>query len=203
MTEPSPVIRIVDDDPHIHDAVGFVLEGEGYELRHYYSAEDFLTGDLLSDPGCAVVDVRMGVMSGIVLFQKMRERGIVLPVIFLSAHGDVDMAVGAIESGAVTFLTKPVRTEKLLEAIEKALMRGKAAARPESDAAAVRAAYEKLSDRERQVVLLAVSGLSNRRIAERLGIVVRTVEFHRAGAMRKLGCHNVQELRAALEVLKA
>ena len=201
MTEQNPVIRIVDDDPHIHDAVGFVLEGEGYALRHYYSAEDFLTGDLISDPGCAVVDVRMSGMSGIVLFQTMRERGIRLPILFLSAHGDVDMAVDAIESGAVTFLTKPVRTEKLLEAIEKALAKEKSVQNGTFDTAGLRAAYEKLSDRERQVVLLAVNGLPNRRIAERLGIVVRTVEFHRAGAMRKLGCHNATELKAALEAI--
>lgn len=116
----DPVIRIVDDDPHMHDALQFVLESEGYSVRHFFSAEDFLAGDFLSDPGCAVLDVRMGKMSGLVLQRVLKEREVDLPVIFLSAHGDIEMAVDAIDSGAVTFLTKPVRAEKLLTAVDKA-----------------------------------------------------------------------------------
>lgn len=119
----DPVIRIVDDDPRMHDALQFILESEGYSVRHFFSAEDFLAGDFLSDPGCAVLDVRMGKMSGLVLQRVLKEREVDLPVIFLSAHGDIGMAVDAIDSGAVTFLTKPVRAEKLLTAVDKALSR--------------------------------------------------------------------------------
>lgn len=117
----APIIRIVDDDPNIHDALAYVLENEGFIVRHYESAESFLINDRPEDPGCAILDVRMGEMSGIVLHDRMKKRGSKLPCIFLSAHGDVDMAVDAIEAGAVTFLSKPVRTEKLLAAIERAL----------------------------------------------------------------------------------
>lgn len=107
----APIIRIVDDDPNIHDALAYVLENEGFIVRHYESAESFLINDRPEDPGCAILDVRMGEMSGIVLHDRMKKLGSKLPCIFLSAHGDVDMAVDAIEAGAVTFLSKPVRTE--------------------------------------------------------------------------------------------
>ena len=191
----DPVIRIVDDDPRMHDALQFILESEGYSVRHFFSAEDFLAGDFLSDPGCAVLDVRMGKMSGLVLQRVLKEREVDLPVIFLSAHG---MAVDAIDSGAVTFLTKPVRAEKLLTAVDKALSRKGSAEVQTTDAREVRKAFAALSDREREVALLAGQKLTNRQIAERLELAVRTVEFHRAGAMRKLGTHSAKELTEKL-----
>ncbi|MFR4552730.1 MAG: response regulator transcription factor [Sutterella wadsworthensis] len=219
----APIIRIVDDDPNIHDALAYVLENEGFIVRHYESAESFLINDRPEDPGCAILDVRMGEMSGIVLHDRMKKHGSKLPCIFLSAHGDVDMAVDAIEAGAVTFLSKPVRTEKLLAAIERALTIAQSltcepeqtldgtpsreaaltdeAARQAALTEAARTAFLSLSDRERQAALLAVSGLTNRQIAERLEIAVRTVEFHRAGSMRKLGCHSAAELKAKLSLV--
>lgn len=219
----APIIRIVDDDPNIHDALAYVLENEGFIVRHYESAESFLINDRPEDPGCAILDVRMGEMSGIVLHDRMKKLGSKLPCIFLSAHGDVDMAVDAIEAGAVTFLSKPVRTEKLLAAIERALTIAQSltcepehtldgtpsreaaltdeAARQAALTEAARTAFLSLSDRERQAALLAVSGLTNRQIAERLEIAVRTVEFHRAGSMRKLGCHSAAELKAKLSLV--
>lgn len=193
---PPPVIRIVDDDPHIHDALAFTLESEGFAVRHYFSAEEFLASDFLSDPGCLVLDVRMGRMSGPALQRELAARRITLPVIFLSAHGDIETAVGTMEAGAVTFLTKPVRTERLLEAVGRALERRPVEALP--DAQTAKSACELLSERERQVALLACAELTNRRIAERLELSVRTVEFHRAGAMRKLGTHSAAEMRAML-----
>lgn len=219
----APIIRIVDDDPNIHDALAYVLENEGFIVRHYESAESFLINDRPEDPGCAILDVRMGEMSGIVLHDRMKKRGSKLPCIFLSAHGDVDMAVDAIEAGAVTFLSKPVRTEKL-HAIERALTIAQSLASGETEQTpggtpareaaltdeaarqaalteAARTAFLSLSDRERQTALLAVSGLTNRQIAERLEIAVRTVEFHRAGSMRKLGCHSAAELKAKLALV--
>lgn len=219
----APIIRIVDDDPNIHDALAYVLENESFIVRHYESAESFLINDRPEDPGCAILDVRMGEMSGIVLHDRMKKLGSKLPCIFLSAHGDVDMAVDAIEAGAVTFLSKPVRTEKLLAAIERALTIAQSltcepeqtldgtpsreaaltdeAARQAALTEAARTAFLSLSDRERQAALLAVSGLTNRQIAERLEIAVRTVEFHRAGSMRKLGCHSAAELKAKLSLV--
>lgn len=175
----APIIRIVDDDPNIHDALAYVLENEGFIVRHYESAESFLINDRPEDPGCAILDVRMGEMSGIVLHDRMKKLGSKLPCIFLSAHGDVDMAVDAIEAGAVTFLSKPVRTEKLLAAIERALTIAQSLASGETEQTldstpasedssadeavrqaalteAARTAFLSLSDRERQAALLAV-----------------------------------------------
>lgn len=200
----APIIRIVDDDPNIHDALAYVLENEGFIVRHYESAESFLINDRPEDPGCAILDVRMGEMSGIVLHDRMKKRGSKLPCIFLSAHGDVDMAVDAIEAGAVTFLSKPVRTEKLLAAIERALTiaqsltSGETEQTPDGTPASEDSSADEAA---RQTALLAVSGLTNRQIAERLEIAVRTVEFHRAGSMRKLGCHSAAELKAKLALV--
>ena len=98
-----PIIRIVDDDPNIHEALAYVLKNEGFIVRHFESAESFLINDCPEDPGCVILDVRMGEMSGLVLYDRMKKLGSKLPCIFLSAHGDVDMAVDAIEAGAVTF----------------------------------------------------------------------------------------------------
>ena len=195
----APIIRIVDDDPNIHDALAYVLENEGFIVRHYESAESFLINDRPEDPGCAILDVRMGEMSGIVLHGRMKKLGSKLPCIFLSAHGDVDMAVDAIEAGAVTFLSKPEQTLDSTPASEDSS--ADEAARQAALTEAARTAFLSLSDRERQTALLAVSGLTNRQIAERLEIAVRTVEFHRAGSMRKLGCHSAAELKAKLSLV--
>lgn len=195
----APIIRIVDDDPNIHDALAYVLENEGFIVRHYESAESFLINDRPEDPGCAILDVRMGEMSGIVLHDRMKKLGSKLPCIFLSAHGDVDMAVDAIEAGAVTFLSKTEQTLDSTPASEDSS--ADEAVRQAALTEAARTAFLSLSDRERQAALLAVSGLTNRQIAERLEIAVRTVEFHRAGSMRKLGCHSAAELKAKLALV--
>lgn len=192
----QPVIRIVDDDPSIHDAMDFALERRGWKICHYFSAERFLADDFLTMPGCIILDVRMEQMSGLALQRKLREASVNLPVIFLTGHGTIDMAVDAMEAGAVTFLTKPVHTEKLVEAIEKALSVYPGLTR--QNANALRIALESLSDREREVAQLVAKGKSNKAIAEALGIALRTVEFHRAGAMRKLSAHKAGELKERL-----
>ena len=199
----APIIRIVDDDPNIHDALAYVLENEGFIVRHYESAESFLINDRPEDPGCAILDVRMGEMSGIVLHDRMKKLGSKLPCIFLSAHGDVDMAVDAIERALTIAQSlasgEPGQTLDGTPARETALT--DEAARQAALTEAARTAFLSLSDRERQTALLAVSGLTNRQIAERLEIAVRTVEFHRAGSMRNLGCHSAAELKAKLALV--
>ena len=199
MTGDKPfVIRIVDDEPAIHDAISLILEMTDYDVRHYFSAETFLTQDFLSDPGCVVLDLRMSGMSGLALQRTMKERGIRLPIVFLSGHGDIDTAVSAMEEGAVTFLTKPVRAAKLLEAVEKAVS-GDA----QPDSLQRRAALEqvaRLSDREKEILRQVRAGVSSRATAERLGISIRTVEAHRTSAMHKLYCPNLQALKDFLAV---
>lgn len=189
------VIRIVDDDPGIHDAVSLVLTMAGYQVRHYFSAEEFLTADLLDTPGCAIVDIRMGGMSGLQLQDELKARGKAISLIFLSGHGTIDTAVDTMQKGAVTFLTKPVRAKQLLDGIQKAL------SRPDPRELALpplEVRIASLSAREKDILKLVKRGLSSRVIGEYLGISSRTVEFHRAGAMKKLYCRNVNELKTLL-----
>ena len=115
------LIRAVDDDPAIREALEFMLEAEGWQVRAYASGRDFLTGDAASVPGCAIIDVRMPGMSGLELQHEMISRGMRLPVIFLTGHGDIDMAVGAMRDGAVDFVQKPVDQDRILAAIGRAV----------------------------------------------------------------------------------
>ena len=181
------LIRIVDDDAGLREAIAFVLEGEGFKVQSFSSAESFLESDDPRVTGAVILDVKMTGMSGLKLQERLRACGNGIPLIFLSAHGTIDMAVDVMQKGAVTFLAKPVGTEKLLDALDRALAESPVFGNVPGDAAA-------LSDREREVVRLVASGLTNRAIAERLGLAKRTIEFFRAGAMRKLGCRNAAAL---------
>lgn len=190
----TPVVRLVDDDDTLTEALAFMLEMEGWQVRRYSSARDFLTQDLLSDPGCAVLDVRMPQMTGLQLQEEMLKRDIRLPVVFLSAHGDIDMAVETMQAGAVTFLQKPVKNEKLLRAITDAVEKDRKNHEDPFDDEAAFDAVRLLTPRERQILELVASGLINRAIGERLGISERTVEAHRAALYRRLKVKSVSEL---------
>ncbi|MEE0161808.1 MAG: response regulator [Sutterella wadsworthensis] len=192
------VIRIVDDDPAIHDSLGLIFDMAGMIVRHYYSGEEFLAADFLNDAGCAVVDLRMGGMSGLELQQKLKSAGCGLPLIFLSGHGDIETAVSAMEEGAVTFLTKTVTADKVMEAVGRAL-EGR---RREADGVyALQERLETLSSRERQILDLLCAGLSCRAVADRLVISLRTAECHRTSVMRKLHCAGLKEFEALLPKL--
>ncbi len=193
-----PLIRIVDDDAGLRAALRFLLRGEGYAVEEYESAEAFLASDDGKTPGCVLLDVKMSGMSGLALQDWLRRTGIALPIIFLSAHGSIDMAVDAMTKGAVSFLPKPVSTDRLLQAIERSLHAVPAAVNGLPDEKPVfgeAPAASALTAREEQVVRLVAAGKSNREIAEALGIAKRTVEFFRAGAMRKLAASNAAELK--------
>lgn len=181
------LIRIVDDDEGLREAIAFVLEGEGFKVQSYASAESFLEADDPRVPGAVILDVKMTGMSGLKLQERLAACGNALPVIFLSAHGTIEMAVDVMQKGAVTFLAKPVGTDRLLDALDRALSQSPVFGGAPDDAAA-------LSEREREVVRLVAAGFTNRAIAERLGLSKRTIEFFRAGAMRKLGCRNAAAL---------
>lgn len=181
------LVRIVDDDASLRDALRFVLETEGWRVVDYRSANDFFRGDAPSVRGCVVMDVRMPGLTGIEAQAVMNERGFSLPVIFLTGHGDIDMAVMALHEGAADFIQKPVDNERLLAVIASTAFESL------SGAGAV------LTNRERDIARLVAEGLTNRFIGERLSIAVRTVEVHRASALRKLGVRTPEEVRAVLE----
>ena len=187
------LVRIVDDDDSLRDALRFVLETEGWRVADYRSANDFFRGDAPSVPGCVVMDVRMPGLTGIEAQAVMNERGFSLPVIFLTGHGDIDMAVMALHEGAADFI------QKLLAVIASTAFESLSGAGAVLDGETAKARCAELTNRERDIARLVAEGLTNRLIGERLSIAVRTVEVHRASALRKLGVRTPEEVRAVLE----
>ncbi len=199
----QPLIRIVDDDDAVRTGLSFVLEGEGWCVAAYPSAEAFLREDLPSRPGCLILDINMPGMNGLELQRTMRERGYGLPIIFLTGKGSIDAAVTTIKLGAVEFLEKTEDASRLIAAVRDAVARSRAGfADLEADPFDAIEAVRKLTDRERQIAGFLASGLLNRQIAERLGISMRTVETHRQTGFKKLGIKNVSELSTLLEMAK-
>ena len=193
------LVRIVDDDDSLRDALRFVLETEGWRVADYRSANDFFRGDAPSVPGCVVMDVRMPGLTGIEAQTVMNERGFSLPVIFLTGHGDIDMAVMALHEGAADFIQKPVDNERLLAVIASTAFESLSGAGAVLDGETAKARCAELTNRERDIARLVAEGLTNRLIGERLSIAVRTVEVHRASGLRKLGVSTPEEVRAVLD----
>lgn len=195
------VVRVVDDDADLRNALRFLLESEGWEVADYFSAADFLLNDDPNTPGCLILDVRMPEMTGIELQIELKKRCLQLPIIFLSAHGDIEMAVKTLHEGAVDFLTKPIQEEKLIPVIARAVKIDLIKRGLSFDYETILARFNELTEREKQIVELLVKGLLNREIGERLGISTRTVEVHRARAFKKLQIHTIRELIQTLQVL--
>lgn len=193
------LIRAVDDDPAIREALEFMLECEGWRVKTYAGGREFLTGDMASVPGCVIVDVRMPGMSGLELQHEMSTRGLSLPVIFLTGHGDIDMAVGAMRDGAVDFVQKPVEQDRILAAIGRAIEKSLSGGSAVLSDGEKKARAATLTDREREVALLIAAGLTNRQVGERIGITVRTAEGHRAAVIRKLGVRSPEEIGRVLK----
>ena len=193
MTQP-PVIHVVDDDESVRSALKRLLVTAGYGVRTYPSAGEFLLDPPPDTPGCLLLDLRMPGPSGLDLQDSLARHGVRLPVIFFSGHGDLATGIRAMKAGAVDFLTKPVESKVLLEAIESAL-RTDAARRTNHGAGAdLQARYAQLTAREREVLRLVVAGQLNKQIAGALGIAERTVKAQRAQVMAKLGAATAAEL---------
>ena len=189
-----PIIHVVDDDPSFRTAVSRLLRAAKYEVRGYASASEFLNSDPCTEPGCILLDLQMPGVSGLDLQQSVARMEKRLPIIFLTGHGDIPASVRAMKAGAVDFLTKPVRREALLSAVQNALAidakgRGERAVLHE-----LQDRYEKLTPREREVLVHVVSGKLNKQIAFDLGAAERTIKAHRASIMEKLRVQSVAEL---------
>ena len=194
---PAALVRIVDDEEAVRQSLSFMLEQEGFKTRTFASAQAFLSDDAPSMPGCVIVDVRMPGMSGLELQEEMGRRGIRLPIIFLSAHGDIDMAVDTMSRGAVAFVQKSPDARRLLDAVYKALALD-AGHSDVTDAEAI-ARWNQLTDREKQVADLISQGLLNREIGERLGgISFKTVQVHRGEVCKKLGVRRAAGITQAV-----
>jgi two-component system response regulator FixJ len=187
-------VFVVDDDAGVLNSLAFLLRTVGIRTETFASAQEFLQRYDPGAPGCLVLDVRMPVMSGLELQEKLREMGSTLPIIFLTAHGDVPMAVKAVQSGAVDFLQKPFHDQELIDKIQRAM---EADARSR-DAVAGQQEVElrlgSLTPRERQVLDAVVAGMANKVIATELGVSQRTVEIHRARGMKKMGAESLAQL---------
>lgn len=192
------LIRIVDDDPGVRDSYRFLLEGEGWLTRTYDSAEAFLQSDNALIPGCILLDLRMDGLDGAGLHKKILSEHSSLSVVFVSAHGTIQDAVKALKRGALDFLTKPVDDAVLVEAVKNgALCSLESATMHESESK-----YEELTDREKAVAGLVAKGALNKQIAIDLGISERTVQIHRANALKKLGVRSSAELAKLLIEIK-
>lgn len=193
-SEIKVLVRIVDDDSDLRAAIRFLLESEGWEVADYYSAADFLLNDDPEIPGCLILDVRMPEMTGIELQGELKQHLRQIPIVFLSAHGDIEMAVKTLHEGAVDFLTKPVQEDKLVPVISRAVKLDLIKRGLSFDHEEIKERYKELTERETQIVSLLIKGLLNREIGERLGISTRTVEVHHARAFKKLQVHTISEL---------
>ena len=193
-SEIKVLVRIVDDDSDLRAAIRFLLESEGWEVDDYYSAADFLLNDDPEIPGCLILDVRMPEMTGIELQGELKQHLRQIPIVFLSAHGDIEMAVKTLHEGAVDFLTKPVQEDKLVPVISRSVKLDLIKRGLSFDHEEIKERYKELTERETQIVSLLIKGLLNREIGERLGISTRTVEVHRARAFKKLQVHTISEL---------
>lgn len=189
-----PLVRIVDDDEGIRNSMAFLLEGEGWEVKSYRDGSQFLANGDFIRPGCIIMDVRMPNMSGLGLQTHLNEMGVDLPVIFLSGHGDIDMAVHTMKAGAVEFLQKPVREERLFRVVNDVITEYMNRQERMADVLDFKNKLKNLTTREREVVNLISLGKSNKEVADELGISEKTAQVHRGAAYRKLGIHNATEI---------
>jgi FixJ family two-component response regulator len=202
MAEPSATVLIIDDDPEFRDSVGRLLRTVGLHTQQFSSVSDFLKADPPDGPTCLVLDVRLPGRSGLELQRELVAANRKLPIIFITAHGDIPMTVQAMKGGAIEFLTKPFRDQDLLDAIEAGLAHDRA--RRESDKAlgALRERFDTLSSREREIMSLVTAGRLNKQIANDIGITESTVKVHRTNLMRKMKARSLPELSRMADILK-
>ena len=195
---PFCVVRIVDDDAGVRDSYRFLVESEGWLVKTFTDAEDFIENNDEDIPGCAVLDVRMPGLSGLELQDYLRKLSSSLPVIFISAHANVEMVVRAMQNGALDFLPKPVDDAKLLVAIERAVSLSLVRQASEQELENIREKWNLLSSREKETARWVGQGQLNKVIADHMQITERTVQVHRASVYQKLGVKNAVELSKLL-----
>ena len=192
------VIRIVDDDEGFGDAIRFMLKTDGWLVSYYSETETFLKKDDPDVPGCIILDYQMPLVNGLEFQDILAHKGYRQPIIFLTAHADVDMAISAFRSGAADILKKPVSSEILLEAVERAVESDFAFRQKDFRVVRYQEFYDALTQREKQILNSVNAGLMNYQIAQRLGLSERTVETHRANAYKKVGVKDLQQLKEFL-----
>jgi FixJ family two-component response regulator len=197
--EVEPIVRrsiayVVDDDESMRTALGMLLRSVGLRVELFSSAQEFLNFDKPDVSSCLILDVRLKGQSGLVLQEQIIAGDLGLPIIFITAHGDVAMSVKAMKNGALDFLSKPFRDQDMLDAVDEALLKDELRRKHAGQVTGIRRCYETLTPREREVMGLVVKGLLNKQVAGDLGLSEITVKIHRGNAMKKMGARSLVEL---------
>jgi FixJ family two-component response regulator len=203
MKEQGPVVFVIDDDRMIREGLQSLIRSVGLRVETFSSAQEFLGAKRADSPGCLVLDVRMPGLSGLDLQLKLRDGGIPIPIIFITGHGDIPMSVRAMKEGAHEFLTKPVRGQDLLDAVQKAIASDQALRKQRQEVDELRERFASLTLREKEVLDLVVAGLLNKQIADQLSMSELTVKTHRAHVMEKTHADSPAHLVRMAERLRA
>jgi FixJ family two-component response regulator len=194
MSEAAPVVFVVDDDPSVRRAIKRLVESVGLRAELFGSAQEFLRSERPDAASCLVLDIRLPGISGLDFQRELAKAAIQIPIVFITAHGDIPMTVRAMKAGAVEFLTKPFRDQDLLDAIQQGLERDRTRRAQEAEIATLRERFEALTPREREVLPWVVSGLPNKQIADAVGASEATIKVHRSQLMRKMGAASLADL---------
>jgi FixJ family two-component response regulator len=202
MKETEPIVFVIDDEALIRDGIESLLRSIGLRAQTFASAQEFMSAKRADAPACLILDVRMPGVSGLELQRQLADARIHIPIIFITGHGDIPMTVRAMKDGAMEFLTKPVRGQDLLDAVQKAIARDRGLRHDRAQLAEIRRRFDSLTPREVEVLNLVVAGLLNKQIAGELGMSELTVKTHRAHVMEKTKADSLAHLVRMAEQLK-